>query len=117
MINSHSVTELYIHFVFVTYKRFKYSFDEDSLEILKNIIESKGCSLVSSGFASDHVHLLVDLRCDMSVSAFACFVKSISSSRFKLNSEDRWLGWKRGYYASSVGRSSRDKAIRYIENQ
>ena len=66
----------------------------------------------------DHVHLLVGLRADLSLSELVRDVKA-NSSRF-IN-EKKWVSgrfsWQEGFGAFSYSRSQLDAVIRYIQNQ
>ncbi len=66
----------------------------------------------------DHLHLLVGLRADSSLSDLVRDVKTGSS---KIINEKRWvagrLSWQEGFGAFSYSRSQLGLIIRYIENQ
>ena len=66
----------------------------------------------------DHLHLLVGLRPDSSLSDLVRDVKAGSS---KFINEKRWVigrfSWQEGFGAFSYSRSQLGAVIRYIENQ
>jgi len=66
----------------------------------------------------DHLHLLVGLRPDSSLSDLVRDVKANSS---KFINENRWVAgrfsWQEGFGAFSYSRSQLGMVIRYIENQ
>jgi REP element-mobilizing transposase RayT len=66
----------------------------------------------------DHLHLLVGLRADSSLSDLVRDVKAGSS---KFINEKRWVAgkfsWQEGFGAFSHSRSQLGTVIRYIENQ
>ena len=83
MVNNHSITENFVHFVFVTKFRKDVCFDENMLRCMSDIAESLKCIVLEINHDQNHVHILVDLHPSLSVSNFACKVKSLSSSNFK----------------------------------
>ncbi len=66
----------------------------------------------------DHLHLLIGLRPDLSLSDLVRDVKAGSSKFIK---EKRWVAgrfsWQQGFGAFSYSRSQLGTVIRYIENQ
>jgi REP element-mobilizing transposase RayT len=66
----------------------------------------------------DHLHMLVGLRPDSSLSDLVRGVKAGSS---KFINEKRWVigrfSWQEGFGAFSYSRSQLDTVIRYIQNQ
>jgi REP element-mobilizing transposase RayT len=44
-------------------------------------------------------------------------IKSISSKKFKKLSGSDWHGWQNGYFISSVGRSTKSKIKKYLDEQ
>jgi putative transposase len=67
---------------------------------------------------SDHMHLLIGLRPDMSLSDLVRDIKA-NSSRFI--SEKRWVAgrfsWQQGFGAFSYSHSQIETVVRYIRNQ
>jgi putative transposase len=66
----------------------------------------------------DHLHLLVGLRPDASLSDL---VRDIKANSSRLINEKRWVmgrfSWQEGFGAFSYSRSQLGTVIRYIENQ
>ena len=66
----------------------------------------------------DHLHLLVGLRPDSSLSDL---VRDVKASSSKFINEKRWVigrfSWQEGFGAFSHSRSQLGSVIRYIENQ
>ncbi len=67
------------------------------------------------GGTENHVHVLVRLPADVSVSEATQKLKS-NSSRW-LRKAGPWPGWQEGYGAFSVSPSNVDAVRRYIQNQ
>jgi REP element-mobilizing transposase RayT len=74
--------------------------------------------LIAAGGVADHVHLLVTLGREMSISELVRLIKC-NSSRWVHESfpAHREFAWQNGYGAFSVSRSHREPVKRYIEMQ
>ncbi len=87
-------------------------------EYFGGILRNKSSRLIAAGGMPDHVHLLVSLGKELSVSAAVRFLKANSS---------KWIhetfpthpafAWQTGYGAFSVSQSSLDHVRRYIAGQ
>lgn len=113
--------KLLTHIVFSTKRRAPFIDPRLRAELYPFIVDTvrrHGGRLLELGGMPDHVHLLVDLRPHVSVSAMVRFVKC-NSSNWLHGRPDlvRQFGWQRGYGAFSVS-ESREAAVRsYIQNQ
>lgn len=116
MKNNHSITEVLVHFVFVTKWRANYLFTYEDVERFRFLCLQFRCEPVEINFAANHFHLLVELHSSISVSDFACKIKSLFSGWYGKKCLF-WLGFQNGYYACSVGKSSRIMIEQYIINQ
>jgi|WetSurMetagenome_2_1015567.scaffolds.fasta_scaffold98212_2 putative transposase len=116
MNNNHSITKVFVHFVFVTKFRKDYNFFDDDLEIIRSVSERLMCPVVELNSAKNHVHLLVELHPSQSIANFACSVKACSSGSFARKSSS-WPSWQTGYYASSVSDASLETVKKYILEQ
>lgn len=116
MHNNHSVTNIIVHFVFVTKFRVKFDFDSEIMDYMKNIALQYKCVSVEYNYASDHIHFLAELHPSMSVSDFACKIKSLTSG-FIRKLYPWWPGFQTGYGAFSVGSDTLNNIKRYIQNQ
>ena len=73
--------------------------------------------LVLLGASTNHVHLLLQIDTKRPICKSVEIIKSISSKKFKKLSGSSWHGWQNGYFISSVGRSTKSKVKKYLENQ
>ena len=71
--------------------------------------------VLAIGGTQNHIHLLVRLPSDVSVSQAVQKLKS-NSSRW-LRENGLWFGWQEGYGAFSVSASNVDAVRHYIQNQ
>jgi len=114
-------TKLYIHIVFAP--RGRRALPDDSLIVklhkyIYGIIKEKQCFPMIVNGMNDHVHILLSLRPDLSISDLVRDIKR-SSSLF-LNQDhkaDVKFSWQEGYGAFSVSYSDLDRVFHYIENQ
>jgi putative transposase len=86
--------------------------------IIGGALRSTKCTLLSAGGIEDHVHLLVSLARDLSVSDAVRNIKTASGKW--IHDEFQALAgfhWQDGYAAFSVSQSQLPVAKRYIANQ
>ncbi len=112
---------LYIHFIFSTYRRQKLLSEKNRVQIEKyitGIINNNSCKLYAIYANPEHVHFLVSRSPEISEEQLATIVAD-SSERFinenKL-SEAKFL-WQRSASAYSISKSDIDKVCKYILNQ
>ncbi|MBZ5535667.1 MAG: transposase [Acidobacteriia bacterium] len=66
----------------------------------------------------DHVHLLLVLRADQSLTEIMRILKSNSSRWIHEKSRERWrFEWQRGYFGVTVTKSQVERVRQYIKNQ
>ena len=113
------------HIVFTPKYRRKIFYEEKRLairDILRTICGWKGVEIIEGEVCPDHVHLLLSIPPEMSVSYFVGYLKGKSSlmmfQRFgnmKFAYRNREF-WCKGYYVDTVGKNT--TAIKeYIANQ
>lgn len=111
---SHSITLLIYHIVLVTKYRRK-----TITEIEKQIVMNEArkiAGVVEIGFEEDHIHILIQASPTLAPMKIVKTIKVESSKKIaKVN--ERWQGWKRGYFMSTVNQPSLDVVINYIKNQ
>jgi REP element-mobilizing transposase RayT len=119
MANTYS--QIYIHVVFAVEGRQNLIAPQHNDELQKyisGILAAQRQKLISINNMPDHLHLLVGLRPDSSLSDLMRDVKASSS---KFINEKRWVAgrfsWQEGFGAFSYSRSQLGSVIRYIENQ
>ena len=116
-----SYVRIYVHLVFCTKNR--YPFLEDGLrnEIFQHMKENakeKGLWLDSINGFTDHVHCLIGLRREQSISYVAQMIKGESSiwiNRMKLTKLK--FQWQDDYWAKGVSEEQLQRVRQYIFNQ
>jgi len=118
---ANTYTQIYIHIVFASEGRQSLIQPEHNEELQKyitGIVSVRKQKLIAINNMPDHLHLLVGLKPDLSLSDLVRDVKADSS---KLINEKRWVAgrfsWQEGFGAFSHSRSQLGTVIRYIENQ
>jgi putative transposase len=116
---SRTFTNLLTHFVFGTKDReplIRTDMRDELHAYLGGLArELKGKAFGING-TNDHVHMLVNLPPNVSVSDAMRFIKANSSAWAR----DKWkrlFAWQLGYGAFSVSKSSVPQVLRYIANQ
>jgi REP-associated tyrosine transposase len=118
---ANTYTQIYIQVVFAVEGRQNLIAPEHNDELQKyitGIVTGQKQKLIAINNLPDHLHLLVGLRPDSSLSDLVRDVKAGSS---KFINEKRWVigrfSWQEGFGAFSYSRSQLDTVIRYIQNQ
>jgi putative transposase len=118
---ANTYTQIHIQIVFAVEGRQNLLQAEHNDELQKyitGIISGQNQKLLAINNMPDHVHLLIGLRPDLSLSELVRDIKA-NSSRF-IN-EKRWFpgrfSWQEGFGAFSYSRSQIDAVIRYIRDQ
>ncbi len=114
-------TQLYIHLVFAVKNReclIKQSYKEKVFSYMSGIITNlKHKSIIVNGMP-DHIHILLGLNPNISISNTVKEIKRSSSIYIK---EQKWFkskfAWQEGYGAFSYSRSQLNNIYKYIENQ
>ena len=122
---SHSKWRCQYHIVFAPKYRRQNIYGQirvDIGKILRKLCEAKGVEIIEAELCPDHIHMLVSIPPNISVSAFVGYLKGKSAlmifdkhANLKYRYGNRHF-WCRGYYVDTVGRNK--KAIEnYIRNQ
>jgi len=122
---SQSLSQLWIHIIFSTKDRFPYLNDEtirqSMHEYLNEAANKLACKTMVVGGVEDHVHILLSLNKQTSLSKLIEKLKTSSSQWIKrLETSDYLLEkfyWQNGYGAFSVSQSNVDVVASYIKNQ
>ncbi|MBE9223847.1 IS200/IS605 family transposase [Cyanobacterium stanieri LEGE 03274] len=123
-----SVYKLTAHVVLVTKYRKKAISGEVLIrlkEILRETLLKWECNLVEFNGESDHVHLLIDYKPDISLSKLIANLKTVSSrlirrdfpelaSKYFYNKPYFWTG---AYFVASCGGVTVSQLKKYVENQ
>ncbi|MFH6961115.1 IS200/IS605 family transposase [Flavobacterium plurextorum] len=119
MANTYS--QLYIHIVFAVKGRQNLISKKSKDEIYKyitGIITHQKQKLIAINGMPDHIHILVGIKPNISISDL---VRDIKSSSSKFINEQKWINgkfeWQTGFGAFSYGHSQLTSVIKYIENQ
>jgi putative transposase len=112
----HTYTSTLFHIVFSTKERQPAIVDPPKLwAYIAGVARNLDCEALAIGGTQNHIHLLVRLPSDVSVSPAVQKLKS-NSSRW-LRENGRCLGWQEGYGAFSVSASNVDAVRHYIQDQ
>jgi putative transposase len=116
-----SFTSLNYHLVFSTKHREPFISDaiaNDLYGFIGKVLHDRGNRLIIAGGVCDHIHLLVDISKQRSLSETLPDIKSISSGWVHRRApEFRGFSWQAGYGAFSVSQSQVESVKRYIRNQ
>ena len=122
---SHSKWRCQYHIVFAPKYRRQEIYGQirvDIGKILRKLCEQKNVEIIEAELCPDHIHMLVSIPPNMSVSSFVGYLKGKSSlmifdrhANLKYKYGNRHF-WCRGYYVDTVGRNKRAIA-EYIRNQ
>ncbi|MFT5056675.1 MAG: putative transposase [Pseudoalteromonas distincta] len=114
-------TQIHIQFVFAVKNRtavIAKLWKDELYKYMTGIVQNKGHKLLAINGVEDHIHILVGLRPNESISDLIREVKSNSS---KWVNEKRYtqgkFEWQEGYGAFSYSKSQVSNVISYIENQ
>ena len=118
---SDTYTQLLVQIVFAVRGRkslIKESFREPVQKYICGIISNSNCKPLAIYCNPDHIHILVGLHPNISVSELTRLIKCNSS---KWINENNWIAspfsWQAGFGAFSYSKSQLDNVVRYILNQ
>ncbi|MBD1385773.1 IS200/IS605 family transposase [Mucilaginibacter rigui] len=116
-----SFVKIWVHLVFSTKNRQPWMNKELRYKMHQHIIENckkKEIFLQAINGYTDHIHCLISLGKDQSISKIVQLIKGESS--FWVNKQrflDETFGWQDDYFAVSVSESQVETVIGYIKNQ
>ena len=122
---AHTTWNCKYHIVFAPKYRRKVFYNEKRLEIgqiLRQLCEWKGITIIEAEVCPDHIHMLIEIPPKYSVASVMGFLKGKSSimiyskwgnMRYKYRNRELWC---RGYYVDTVGKNTK-KIKEYIANQ
>jgi len=116
---AHTYSNLVFHIVFGTQGRLNLIRPEIKQELysyIAGLIKQKGGKLIIAGGIADHIHLLVVLPPDISISDVMKFLKA-NSSRWVKQRFNSPFSWQKGFGAFTVSRSNVPAVARYIRDQ
>jgi len=113
--------KIYIHVVFAVYKRQPLISNQWSNQLfayINGIIENNNHKLISINGMPDHVHLLISISPEQSISDLLRDIKTNSTLWINRNQrQDIKFTWQRGYSAFAVSFNDINRVRDYIENQ
>ena len=114
-------SQIYIQIVFTVKGRKNLIMKERREELHKyvtGIINNKGQKLMAIFAMPDHVHILVGIQPNITISDL---VRDIKSNSTRFINENNWVegkfNWQEGFGAFSYSKSNIDNVIKYIMNQ
>jgi REP element-mobilizing transposase RayT len=114
-------TQLYVQLVFAVKGRdslIKESFRDELQMYITGIVKQVGHKPLAIYCMPDHLHLLIGLNPNLTISDLVNEVKTSSNKFIKdkkfLNTK---FEWQRGYGAFAYSKSALDKVVKYILNQ
>ncbi|WP_374174408.1 IS200/IS605 family transposase [Flavobacterium tructae] len=114
-------SQLYIHIVFTVKGRrnlISKNWKDELYKYMTGIISNKGQKLIAINGMPDHIHILIGLKPDKSISDL---VRDIKANSSKFINDKKWINgkfeWQNGFGAFSYSHSHLTNVIRYIENQ
>jgi len=116
-----SFVKIWVHLVFSTKNREPLLLKEIRKEVYKHIAQNcteKGIFLEAINGYSDHIHCLISLGKDQSISKVSQLIKGESSHWINQNNlVSGKFSWQDDYFAVSVSESKVPAVIGYIKNQ
>ena len=113
--------QLIYHLILEPYNREKVLTENNQIRLysyIRKIIENKKCKTYTINGIENHIHLLVSIRADISISDFIKDIK-ISSSKFIKREKlfPHFKSWAAGYAIFTRSYESLDSIIKYIDDQ
>ena len=119
MANTYS--QLYVQIVFAVKGRqnlISKKWKDEIYKYITGIITNQKQKLIAINGMPDHIHILVGIKPNVSISDL---VRDIKTSSSKFINEQKWINgkfeWQTGFGAFSYGHSQLTPVIKYIENQ
>ena len=113
--------QVYIHVVFAVKSRdglLSKEWQSKIFGVIGTLINETGCKTFIVNGLEDHVHCLIGLKPDVSISELMKSVKAKSSKYINDNQLTRGIfEWQEGYDVFSYSQSHVDMVYKYIENQ
>jgi REP element-mobilizing transposase RayT len=114
-------TQIHIHVVFTVQNRISLidkSWEDRLYKYITGIIQNNGHKLLIINGMPDHIHILIGMRPDQSLSGLLQDIKGDSSRWINENKFVRGkFSWQEGYGAFSYAKSQLPAVIKYIHNQ
>ena len=124
--SSHTIYDIKYHLVWITKYRkpvLQGEIATRARELIREICRSYDVEIIKGHLSKDHVHLLVSVPPQVSVSQLVQYLKGKSSRKmmmeFKTLSRTFWGQhiWARGYFVATSGNVTDEVIMKYIEQQ
>jgi len=113
-------SQLYVQIVFAVKGRqhfIKESLRDELQKYITGIITNKGQKLYAIYCMPDHVHILISIKPDCSISNLVRDIKANASSFVQDKTDNPFFRWQEGFGAFSYSKSHVDNVVNYILNQ
>lgn len=118
---ANTYTKLYIHIVFaVKYRQalIDRSWRDELYKYICGIVNGNKQKVYAIGGVADHIHILVSIHPNISISELVKDIKGCSSKWInEQQKSNTYFRWQEGFGAFSYAQSELDNVIRYINNQ
>ena len=114
-------TKLYVHIIFAVKNReamIHPRWESELFKYITGIVSNKGQKLLAINGTSNHIHLLIGMKPDISLSDLVREIKK-SSNTFINDKKYTFFrfSWQEGFGAFSYSESQIDNVVRYIHSQ
>ena len=118
---ANTYTQLYVHIIFAVKGRqnlISTNWKDEIYKYITGIITNKEQKLIAINGMPDHIHILIGLKPDKSISDL---VRDIKSNSSKFINDKKWINgrfeWQTGFGAFSYSHSQLTNVINYIQRQ
>lgn len=115
-----SRAEVYLHFVWATYRRLPLltpGVEQAVYRCILRQVRDAGCEVLAIGGMPDHVHLAVRMATTAAPADLAQRAKGVSSTVARRMLGGDTFGWQDGYGVFSFSRSHARRVVAYVRNQ
>lgn len=118
---ANTYTQIYIHIIFAVKGRqnlISNNIKEELYKYITGIVTNEEQKLIAINGMPDHIHVLIGLKPNKSLSDL---VRDIKANSSRLINEKQWINgkfeWQTGYGAFTCSHSQLTNVINYIQNQ
>lgn len=118
---ANTYTQIYIHIIFAVKGRqnlISNNIKEELYKYITGIVTNEEQKLIAINGMPDHIHVLIGLKPNKSLSDL---VRDIKANSSRLINEKQWINgkfeWQTGYGAFTYSHSQLTNVINYIQNQ
>ena len=117
---SSTFSQIYIQVVFAVKGRqslIQHSWEENLYKYITGIVQYKGQKMLAINGMPDHIHLLIGMKPNCSLSDLIREIKKSSNEFVKENKFCNGFNWQEGFGAFSYSHSQLDNVVKYVMNQ